>query len=135
MGWVFGGNSVTPDEFPLDDWLMPTTFLGFLGGTTFSIVLGIADRRRRFEELSLMRFGAWGAFVGLIGGVLAVAIWQVDDGLGPILWDRAISLISSSILLSAISASSTLALARKAEVRKSHGAGENSHNTGTANSP
>jgi hypothetical protein len=131
MGWVFGGNSVTPDEFPLDDWLTPMASLGFLGGATFSIVLRIADGRRRFDQLSLTRFGAWGALGGLIAGVLAVAMWQLDSGLGPVLWDRATLLIGSSILLSAISASGTLALARKAEVQGSLGEGEEADHAGT----
>ena len=34
---------------------------GFFGGAVFSTVLGIAGRRRRFDELSLPRFGALGA--------------------------------------------------------------------------
>jgi hypothetical protein len=34
---------------------------GFIGGALFSVVLGIAGRRRRFDELSLPRFAAWGA--------------------------------------------------------------------------
>ncbi len=34
---------------------------GFVGGAFFSTVLGIAGRRRRFDELSLPRFAAWGA--------------------------------------------------------------------------
>ncbi len=29
---------------------------GFSGGTAFSVVLGIAERRRRFDEMSLPRF-------------------------------------------------------------------------------
>lgn len=36
---------------------------GFFGGAFFSMVLGIAGRRRRFDELSLPRFGLWGRWV------------------------------------------------------------------------
>ncbi|MDH4348941.1 MAG: hypothetical protein OEW17_09055, partial [Gemmatimonadota bacterium] len=39
---------------------------GFVGGALFSMVLGIAGRRRRFAELSLPRFAAWGAVGGLL---------------------------------------------------------------------
>ena len=35
--------------------------LGFIGGTVFAGVLGIAERRRTFAEMSLRRFAAWGA--------------------------------------------------------------------------
>jgi hypothetical protein len=39
---------------------------GFFAGMFFSAVLGVAGRRRRFDELSLPRFATWGA----AGGVL-----------------------------------------------------------------
>ena len=34
---------------------------GFLGGAAFSVVLGITEGRRRFDEMSLPRFAAFGA--------------------------------------------------------------------------
>ena len=43
--------------------------LGFVGGTVFSVVLGIAERRRTFAEMSLRRFAAWGGGRG----------WSPDD--------------------------------------------------------
>ncbi len=118
IGLVMGGNSRTPDGFPLDDWVMPLVALGFLGGAIFSTVLRIAAGRRRFDELSLPRFGAWGAVGGLLLGVLAVAAWQLDAGFGPVLWLRAAAMIGSATLLSAVSASGSLALARMAEERE-----------------
>ena len=39
---------------------------GFFGGIFYSIVLGVAGRRRRFDELSLPRVAAWGALGGLM---------------------------------------------------------------------
>ena len=35
--------------------------LGFLGGAAFSVVLGMVEGRRRFDQMSLPRFAAWGA--------------------------------------------------------------------------
>ena len=35
--------------------------MGFIGGVAFSLVLGIAEGRRRFDQMSLPRFAAWGA--------------------------------------------------------------------------
>ena len=37
-----------------------STVAGFVGGVIFSAVLGIAEGRRRFDEMSLPRFAAWG---------------------------------------------------------------------------
>ncbi len=37
---------------------------GFIGGAAFSGVLGIAEGRRRFDEMSLPRFAGWGAVGG-----------------------------------------------------------------------
>jgi hypothetical protein len=118
IGLVLEGNSRTPDEFPIDDWVMPLVILGFLGGAIFSGVLRIAGGRRRFDELSLPRFGAWGALGGLVLGVLAIAAWQLDAGFGPVLWSRAAVIAGSATLLSAVSASGSLALARRAEERE-----------------
>jgi hypothetical protein len=97
---------------------MPLVALGFLGGAVFSAVLRIAEGRRRFDELSLWRFGAWGALGGLVLGVLAVGAWQLDAGFGPVLWPRAAVIIGSATLLSSGSAAGSLALARMAEERE-----------------
>src|SRR4029078_6989408 len=47
---------------------------GFFGGALFSIVLGIAGRRRRFAEVALPRFAAWGALGGLLLSCLPAAL-------------------------------------------------------------
>lgn len=47
---------------------------GFIGGVLFSIVLGIAGRRRRLEQLSLTRFTLWGAAGGLLLGLIPAAM-------------------------------------------------------------
>jgi hypothetical protein len=92
---------------------------GFFGGVIFATVLGIAGRRRRFEELSLARFTAWGALAGVMLGLVPAAM--VGIGLAHIsdsaagLW-RLTAIISGPLaLLSAGSAAGSLLLARKAE--------------------
>ena len=40
--------------------------LGFLAGITFSGILGLAERQRSFEQMSLTRFAAWGGAGGLV---------------------------------------------------------------------
>ena len=50
---------------------------GFVAGVTFSGVLGLVEGRRRFDQMSLRRFAAWGASGGLLLSmifVLAVAL-------------------------------------------------------------
>jgi len=94
--------------------------LGFLGGTIFSTVLSIAERRHRFDQLSLPRFVAWGAFGGLLLGVLAVTAGILGPGLT--ILDAVI--VGVSTLLGAGSAAGSLALARRADDREllEHGA-------------
>lgn len=48
--------------------------LGFLGGVTFSGILGIVEGRRRFDQMSIPRFAAWGGLGGLLlSGILVAA--------------------------------------------------------------
>jgi hypothetical protein len=94
---------------------------GFFGGALFSTVLGIAGRRRRFDELSLPRFAAWGAAGGLMlslvpAALVAVGLASVEPGaLG--LWQLTAVIGGPLTLLSAVSASGSLMLARRAEDR------------------
>ena len=94
---------------------------GFFAGVFFSAVLGIAGRRRRFSELSLPRFAAWGALGGLLLTLFPFALVAVglasregsDIGTGQIL----AVITPLFLLLSALSASVTLIIARAAERR------------------
>ena len=101
---------------------------GFVGGLLFSIVLGIAGRHRRFDELSVSRFAIWGA----IGGVLlslvpdamvamGLATIYPESGLGP--WKLTGMIIVPLTLMSAASAAASLMLARNAQARQSLDAG------------
>ena len=100
---------------------------GFVGGALFSLVLGIAGRRRKFAELSLPRFAAWGALGGLLLSLVPAAL--VGAGLATLgsgalgLWQLTAVIGVPLILLSAASATGTLALARMAEGGASPDAG------------
>ena len=118
IGLVVGGNSYAPDAFPADDWIVPMTGLGFLGGAMFSALLRVASRRRTFGEIGHARVGAWGAVGGVWLGALAVAFWQLDAGFGPVHWPGAALVVSSASLMSALSATGSLALARLAKDRE-----------------
>jgi hypothetical protein len=102
----------------VDIWPAALALVGFLGGAVFSTVLRIAEGRRRFDELSLLRFGAWGAVGGLLLGVLFVLPGLVGAGFDPGQWLEVAALIGSATLLSPVSAAGSLALARMAEERE-----------------
>lgn len=87
---------------------------GFFSGAVFSVVLGIAGRRRRFDELSLPRFAMWGALGGLLLSSGPVTLAILGDTLGAASAAVAVGTIT---LLSAASAAGSLALARMTEDR------------------
>lgn len=94
---------------------------GFIGGMLFSVVLGVAGRCRRFQELSLPRFAAWGALAGLLLSLVPAAMVAV--GLATLagpevsLWQLTAAIGVPLTILCSASAAGTLALARKAENR------------------
>ena len=90
---------------------------GLIGGTAFSAVLGIAEGRRTFDQMSLPRFAGWGALGGLLlSMVLLLGGTESLSG----------SALTSGVmmLLGMGSAAGSLALARRADDREllEHGA-------------
>jgi hypothetical protein len=105
-GWglvgVLIGMFVDPHGSIDDMWVVTLGVPGFLGGVVFSAVLGIAEGRRRFDELPLSRFGFWGAVAGLLLGVLPFAVGSPNSELPP--WVLGVVIIGSMTLMSAVSA-------------------------------
>lgn len=97
-------------------WLAIGAYPGFLGGVAFAAVLGIVGRRRRFDELSMPRFAAWGAAAGLLVGALPFVLGDPTSEI-PV-WLMALVVIGSITVLSAVSAAGSLALARSGERRE-----------------
>lgn len=105
--WLFGIHTDAP---------LPLIFgvLGLLAGVTFSALLALTQRGRRFDQMSLPRFAGWGAAGGLLLSALFV---------------KAASLTGSDMLAipvtfavaSAACASGSLALARRAARRELSG--------------
>ena len=87
----------------VDGWVGALAVPGLLGGVVFSAMLWIAEGRRRFDELSLPRFGAWGAVTGLLLGMLTVSA-RVASTVFPCLWLRAAVILGPTTLLNAVSA-------------------------------
>lgn len=102
--WVFGFNPDAP--FPLIFGV-----LGFLAGLTFSLILVLTEGRRSFDEMSLPRFAAWGA----VGGVLLSALFSRLASLGA---GDMLMVAPTFALASAVCASGSLALARRATRRE-----------------
>jgi len=86
---------------------------GLVGGITFSGVLSLLEGRRRFADMSLPRFAAWGAAAGAL---LAVAFVSAVAAAGdPTLVRNLVALAPVFAAAGAGSAAGSLALARKAE--------------------
>ena len=136
--WLVGvGIEVIHNVWPnpvgslVDIWPAALAYPAFLGGLAFSAVLGVAGRRRRFDELSFPRFAAWGAAGGLlvslfpaVVGVVGVGTWSVPP------WQITAALAGPFAFGGAVAASASLALARKAEARALQGAREDAANAG-----
>ena len=120
LGWGLVGGFVMeafvdPHGRIADMWPQGLAMTGFLGGLIFSVVLWMTEGRRRFDELSLPRVGLWGAIAGALMILVGVSI-----GLQlPV----ALMLLAPVTLLSAASATGSLALARRASDRQLLGIG------------
>lgn len=102
--WVFGFNADLP--FPL---LFGA--LGFIAGVIFSGLLVLTEGRRRFDEMSLPRFAAWGATSGL----LLSALFARGAALG---WGEVLAISTTFAAASAACAAGSLAVARRAVRRE-----------------
>jgi peptidoglycan/LPS O-acetylase OafA/YrhL len=113
---VIGTTIVDPDDSMDEMWILVGAYPGFIGGVVFSMVLAFAARHRRFAELSMPRFAAWGAVAGLLAGALPFALGNPTSAVP--LWLLACVAIGAITLLCAASAAGSLALARMAERRE-----------------
>src|SRR5688500_12841745 len=134
-GLLIGVSSILLPGLPWDSFFrvfdapLPALAIpGFFAGVFFSAVLGIAGRRHKFSELSVPRFAAWGAVGGLMLILFPFALVAVGlasrEGSDLGTWQIIAAISGPFILLSAISASGSLMLARMAENKKSLEASE-----------
>ena len=93
-----------------EPWIAVGALPGFLGGVAFSVVLMIAERRRRFDALTLKRVAGWGAMAGLLV-VLIPYVASLPEPAGR--FPTVLGIALAVGLLSAVSAAGSLALARK----------------------
>jgi hypothetical protein len=77
IGWGlgFGGimELIDPNGEIMDIWFVPMAVTGFIAGVVFAALLAVAERGRRFDEVSLARFALWGAATGFVIGAIAMA--------------------------------------------------------------
>ena len=88
---------------------------GFFNGGVFSVLLAVAGRRRRFDEMSIPRFAVLGALVPLL---MLVTIAVLLGGIEYLYTPAALGTATVLALTGASFAAATLALARRAEDRE-----------------
>ena len=126
-GLLIGAASLVTPFLPWDAFFRvfdaPLPALGmpaFIGGGIFSIVIGFAEHRSKFEDLSLGRFAAWGAAAGLLLSLVPAAMVAV--GLASLnrpeygLWKLTALICGPLTLMGAVSGAATLRLARAARL-------------------
>ena len=111
------GMIVDPDGRMDEPWVVVGVYPGFLSGVIFSVVLGIAARRRKLDELSVAKVGGWGAIAGVLMGSLPFVLGDQGPNVERV-WLLPVVVISSITLLSAASAAASLALAQRAAKRE-----------------
>jgi len=99
--WVFGIETDAP---------LPLLFglLGFIAGATFSVLLALIERRRRFDQMSLPRFASLGAAGGIVLSALVAGVMSLG-------WGEALALASALAVACGGSAAGSLVMARRAE--------------------
>ena len=103
----------------VDVWPAALAYPGLVGGLAFSAVLGIAGRRRRFDELSLPAVAAWGAAGGILVSLVPAAMVALGLATPNVpLWRLTAALVGPFAAGGAVAASGSLALARLAEDRE-----------------
>ena len=91
------------------EWIGGPLYAGFLCGAIFSAVAGLADGRRRLDQMSRSRAGVLGVLSGLLAGGLWVVVVLSSD---PPHWLLNGAVVGSLALLSAASGVGSALLAR-----------------------
>jgi len=95
--------------------------LGFIAGLAFSGILRLVEGRRRFDQMTLPRFAAWGAAAGFaLSGTFFLAVSRGDPA-----FLKYFVLVGPIVTVAAAGcAGGSLALARRAHDRELLGASE-----------
>ena len=110
LGFVLRTGSRPDAPFPI-----MLAAAGFVAGLVFSGVLGVVEGRRRFDQMSLPRFAAWGASGGFLLAAAFVLAISLSGNPG-FLWNL-VALGPVFAVAAAGCAAGSLALARRAQDR------------------
>ena len=103
---------------------LQSAVVGFFGGVTFATMLRLTEGRRRFDELRIPRFAAWGALGGFLIGAVYAGVLIILAGPVPPGWGAALAQwLATTTFLGAGSAAGSLAIARVADDRQLLNAG------------
>lgn len=95
-----------------EPWILVAALPAFVSGAIFTVVLSIADRSGRFDELRPSRAVACGVVAGLLVGVLPFVLGDASvDGPGPL--RLASMIVPPIVVMSALSAAVSLSLAKR----------------------
>jgi hypothetical protein len=101
---------------------------GFFAGSIFSLLFGMAESGRRFEQMSLPRFAGWGGAAGLLLAAMFALIAAVVGESTPM---ESLAVIGPVFALAgAASAAGSLAIARSSGKRDMLGAGADAGHVG-----
>jgi hypothetical protein len=117
---LIGTTIVDPDNSMDEMWVAVGAYPAFLSAVVFFGMVATAERRRRFDELSLARAAAWGALAGILVGVVPFTIGTPTSSVP--LWQLGLAAIGSIALMSMLSAVVSVLLARMARKRQLRGA-------------
>jgi ABC-type xylose transport system permease subunit len=120
VGWGVAGTVLAAITRFRADAPFPLIFgvLGFAAGVIFSAILALTESRRPFDEMSLPRFALWGATGGLLLSAIFARLASLEVG-------DILAIAPTFAVASAICASASLAMARRARPRDLLGVGGN----------
>ena len=126
------GMIVDADGSMDEPWILIGALPGFVAGMVFSVVIGIAARKRRLDELSVPRFAGLGALAGVIVSAIPFVIGDLNDNVAVVPFVTV--LVSSLAAASAASASATLWIAKRAQQKELSAGYDNLENVGLTDS-
>src|SRR5687767_13205841 len=98
---LIGTLIVDPDNSTDEMWAAIGAYPGFLCGVIFYAMLGIAERGRRLDQLSLARASVWGALGGILVGLFPFTVGTPTSSVP--LWQLAFAAIGSIAIVSVLS--------------------------------